>query len=630
MLYVIFNSDGSISDLIVGESIQQGDHLTKQVFAKINGLANTDYVCTGRFTLPNGEYSELVATADTDETFGDGYSITLTEAQTLYAGDLKMNLKLVDLQDHILCTYQVTLRINMTSYDPTRINITQAQYNSLIQSLNSYALKTWVSSLYVDLANAQTITGNKTFSGTTTFNGAVTFNGNINDSSSAQTNSVFMKTSNGLKWKSTLPFKVVSPSATLQDLTEAQNYGSGVICYTGSGFVGMYLFSFYRANASSPYTFDFIALNNAKNHYQGQADSSTRIIDIIKNNSSYLKQNATLGEDETFTGDKTFNGEAEFNALTYLYGKIASDIIPNSDGGDYSLGDSSHHWYKAYIVRLYLDNSHYIEYDNNHLWLDGNTILTDDLIDDYVTQNSTNLPTSGAVYNAIQDAIENQVTLGYYTGSLTDEQIAILQKENSFIRLAGGIMGSNESFYRYKVRQSENVYRFYQTMPASINNETGIVSFYKGYIQCDFSAKTYTTSSDSQPNVYTKAKVDELLKNKNQNIIISTEDTYDSISSYLSSNPSKKVYHNGEDVTSEFLSDSLAYPIENDSFQSNQDGIGTDYYIASKDLNGNYQLYQVDTQGGNYDLNNGDIILVEESNHPNRWLNKRDGHFIKL
>ena len=146
MLYVIFNPDGSIKTLVVGESIQQGDHETKQIFTKIEGIDPAEYTCSADFVLPDGELSYLVAsqvTDESDEDYGEGYAITLTEGQTYLAGNLKMNLRLVDLQGHVLCTYQVTLKINPTAYDPNETNITEAQYNSLLQSLRSFVTEAW-------------------------------------------------------------------------------------------------------------------------------------------------------------------------------------------------------------------------------------------------------------------------------------------------------------------------------------------------------------------------------------------------------------------------------------------------------------------------------------------------------
>ena len=143
-LKVIFNSDGSIKTLIVGTSIQQGDHLSKQIFVSVNGISRNDYTSSCEFVLPNGEISELAGTFDgmyIGDEYYYGYKFILTEAQTLYAGNVKANIKIINLQEEIICSYQINLKINPTGYNPNETHITEAQYNSLLQSLNSYMLK---------------------------------------------------------------------------------------------------------------------------------------------------------------------------------------------------------------------------------------------------------------------------------------------------------------------------------------------------------------------------------------------------------------------------------------------------------------------------------------------------------
>lgn len=144
MLYVIFNQDGSINTLVVGESINQGNNNVNQIFAAVNGYPTSDYTCVAEFELPNGELEELNGVQDEQELgieIYSGYTVSLSEDVTRLAGNLKLNLKLIDLNDNVLCTYQVTLKVNPTGYEPNDTHITEAQYNSLIQSLNSYVLK---------------------------------------------------------------------------------------------------------------------------------------------------------------------------------------------------------------------------------------------------------------------------------------------------------------------------------------------------------------------------------------------------------------------------------------------------------------------------------------------------------
>ena len=146
MLYVIFNSDGSINTLVVGESINQGSNNVNQVFASVLNHDISDYSCVAEFELPNGNLVELSGAATPDPiALGDeeyeGYIVSLSEAVTYLAGNLKMNLKLIDIDDNVLCTYQITLKVNKTGYEPNETTITEAQYNALLESLNSYVLK---------------------------------------------------------------------------------------------------------------------------------------------------------------------------------------------------------------------------------------------------------------------------------------------------------------------------------------------------------------------------------------------------------------------------------------------------------------------------------------------------------
>ena len=143
MLKVVFNEDGSINELIVMESINQGSNNVNKVFASILNRAVGDYTCVGEFELPSGDLEELSGVVDSQEVGQstlDGYIISLAESVTRQAGNLKLNLKLIDLQDNVLCTYQVTLKVNKTGYEPSTTHITEAQYNALLQSLNGYAL----------------------------------------------------------------------------------------------------------------------------------------------------------------------------------------------------------------------------------------------------------------------------------------------------------------------------------------------------------------------------------------------------------------------------------------------------------------------------------------------------------
>lgn len=145
MQYIIYNTDGSIAEFIAMESIQQGDDGTKKIFVSILDTDIGEYTCTAQFELPNGEITELSGIADQQEVSGiqrTGYTITLTQAETRLAGNLKVNLKLVNLQGGILCSYQGTYKINPTAYSPDDTLISQAQYNSFLQTLASFVSRT--------------------------------------------------------------------------------------------------------------------------------------------------------------------------------------------------------------------------------------------------------------------------------------------------------------------------------------------------------------------------------------------------------------------------------------------------------------------------------------------------------
>lgn len=134
MMKIIFNQDGSIESITIPESIQQGNDGVDEIFVKWNGYSNTDYTCDAVFTLPNGDTNTLVAT-----TSGSGFLITLTEAQTLYAGKLLASFRLKDLNT-TLFSYQYEFQINPTGADIDETTITIAQYNSIVQAMNSYLL----------------------------------------------------------------------------------------------------------------------------------------------------------------------------------------------------------------------------------------------------------------------------------------------------------------------------------------------------------------------------------------------------------------------------------------------------------------------------------------------------------
>ena len=132
MMKIIFNHDGSIKLITIPESIQQGNDGVDEIYLEWEGYSNSSYSCDAVFTLPNGSQNTLVA-----ETSDNGYLITLTSAQTVYAGKLLASFRLKDLNT-TLFSYQYEFQVNPTNADIDEATITIAQYNSIIQAMNSY------------------------------------------------------------------------------------------------------------------------------------------------------------------------------------------------------------------------------------------------------------------------------------------------------------------------------------------------------------------------------------------------------------------------------------------------------------------------------------------------------------
>lgn len=142
---IIFNNDGSLKYCNLTDSIIQGDNGTKYIDCAVEGRTPDTYTMVALFRLPNGDENTISANStvniSVDGTSYSGRRITLTQAQTLYAGKLFMSLRLVDLSNNILYTIERELTVNPSVFEPTEQTITQAQYNSLVQSLASYQVK---------------------------------------------------------------------------------------------------------------------------------------------------------------------------------------------------------------------------------------------------------------------------------------------------------------------------------------------------------------------------------------------------------------------------------------------------------------------------------------------------------
>ncbi len=141
---IIINSDGSIKQRVLGEYINQGNDLVDTIYIGfVDDTIASSYVGTANFELPNGDTNTLVGTyvsgitLPNDTTNYKGYKIVLTQAQTIYNGQLKMSF-VVTNGEEILYSYKTTFTINASVVAADEEKITLAQWNSLVDNLATY------------------------------------------------------------------------------------------------------------------------------------------------------------------------------------------------------------------------------------------------------------------------------------------------------------------------------------------------------------------------------------------------------------------------------------------------------------------------------------------------------------
>ena len=163
MNYIIFNNDGSIKNLGFADIIVQGDDNTDEIYCAIEGRSNDAYLANAYFELPNGDSNSLSGVASSFNVDGStyqGYKITLTASQTVFAGNVRMSLRLEGTG--IKWTYNVILTINESGYDPDEVAITMAQYQNLVTAMGAKQDKYVINNarFYASLEAAQADLGN--------------------------------------------------------------------------------------------------------------------------------------------------------------------------------------------------------------------------------------------------------------------------------------------------------------------------------------------------------------------------------------------------------------------------------------------------------------------------------------
>lgn len=157
MNYILFKADGSLDEQNLDYYIMQGSTGVDSIFIAVDGLNPNSNVCSAFFTLPNGQTNLIqgipTQNQEIEEENYNGWLITLTNAQTLYNGLLRMAISVIVSGSQRLVNYPVALVINETGYMPDAdTGVTIEEINSYLvflysleeQIADDYALKTEV------------------------------------------------------------------------------------------------------------------------------------------------------------------------------------------------------------------------------------------------------------------------------------------------------------------------------------------------------------------------------------------------------------------------------------------------------------------------------------------------------
>lgn len=139
MNYIIFKTDGSILTQNLEYYIQQGNS-GDEIFVGWED-ANEDDIAIAVFTLPNKEtntiagiYDSKTIIVDEEEQTFNGWTFTLTSAQTTYNGLLQMAIR-INRNNQVVVSYPIGLIINETGVMP------ETDSGVTIEELNSYLLQ---------------------------------------------------------------------------------------------------------------------------------------------------------------------------------------------------------------------------------------------------------------------------------------------------------------------------------------------------------------------------------------------------------------------------------------------------------------------------------------------------------
>lgn len=145
MMYVIYNNDGSIKSKFLNEFVMQGNAYENVLFVAFEGRSAGSYTLFAEFRLPNGS-TTTVASGSTPTTRAisglglyTGKCISLSDAETLVAGALQMNIKILTTDtEKVLVSFSTYITINETGLQPSDpVLITAQEYQNLLTMIGS-------------------------------------------------------------------------------------------------------------------------------------------------------------------------------------------------------------------------------------------------------------------------------------------------------------------------------------------------------------------------------------------------------------------------------------------------------------------------------------------------------------
>jgi len=145
MMYVIYNNDGSIKSKFLNEFVMQGNSYENVLFVAFEDRSADTYTLYAEFRLPNGATTTVVSgsTPQTRNVAGlgtyTGKSISLSNAETLVAGALQMNIKVLTTDtEKVLVSFNTYITVNETGLQPSDpVIITAQEYQNLLSMIGS-------------------------------------------------------------------------------------------------------------------------------------------------------------------------------------------------------------------------------------------------------------------------------------------------------------------------------------------------------------------------------------------------------------------------------------------------------------------------------------------------------------